>query len=80
MSHQRCVPVRLHERCIVMQAPEEAARLAAEAEAFLAAGPTREFEFWESFQSDWKESGRWVISENDKYKGENAEPLHHVER
>ena len=63
-----------------MQAPEEAARLAAEAEAFLAAGPTREFEFWESFQSDWKQSGRWVISENDKYKGENAEPLRHVER
>jgi len=53
----------------VGQAPEEAARLAEEAEAFLTAGPEGGFAFWESFQSDWKESGRWVISENEKYKG-----------
>jgi calnexin len=56
-----------------MQAPEEAARLAEEAEAFLTAGPEGGFAFWESFQSDWKESGRWVISENEKYKGESSD-------
>ncbi len=62
-------PRKLH----CMQAPEEAARLAEEAEAFLTAGPEGGFAFWESFQSDWKESGRWVISENEKYKGESSD-------
>ncbi len=58
-----------------MQAPEEAARpaLAKEAEAFLTAGPEGGFAFWESLQSDWKESCRWVISENEKYKGESSD-------